>query len=211
MLQDELLRGNDYAPSRVAGSQIRLEKVHAQQSEILIEKFFSDQGETKGAFNKKIHMALSNTSTSETYVVKDITSNELGFVSYSKQVDNQITVLFLRVGKAQICQYVAKYLVNEIVLAASSEKKSTVLIKDQYLSKTVIAALQENGFLKVADSWVKLTLPKILDIQDTIKQLLDTSWPDYTKKLTTGLVSALKDKPNKSILLGIEKGLALEN
>ncbi len=32
LMQDELMRGDDYAPSRLAGSQIRIEKVHSQQS-----------------------------------------------------------------------------------------------------------------------------------------------------------------------------------
>lgn len=41
LMQDELLRGNDYAPSRMAGSQIRVEKVHSQQSEKLVGKFFA--------------------------------------------------------------------------------------------------------------------------------------------------------------------------
>ena len=60
LMQDELLRGNDYTPSRLTGSQIRIEKVRSQQSERLVKKFLPDQGETKGAFNKNLQSVLIN-------------------------------------------------------------------------------------------------------------------------------------------------------
>src|SRR5687768_14082190 len=35
LMQDELMRGEDYSPSRLAGSQIHIEKVHSHQSDAL--------------------------------------------------------------------------------------------------------------------------------------------------------------------------------
>ena len=48
----------------------------------------------------------------------------------------------------QICQYVAKYLVNNVVLTASAENRNTILIKDEYMSEYIVSAIQEGGFLK---------------------------------------------------------------
>ncbi len=207
LLQDELLRGNDYAPSRLAGSQIRLEKVHSQQSKSLVEKFLPDQGETKSVFNKKIQIALSNASTSETFVVLDALEEGLGLISYSRQFDGQIIVSLLRVGKAQICQYISKYLVNNIVLIASAEKRNTILIKDEYLSENVVSALQDDGFLKIPEGWVKMTLKEILDVQETITQLSDSAWPEYAKEPMNNIVSVLQPMSNQSALLEIERRL----
>ena len=62
LMQDELMRGDDYAPSRLAGSQIRIEKIHTQQSNKYVEKFLSHQNETKNRFDKKLQLVLSNAS-----------------------------------------------------------------------------------------------------------------------------------------------------
>ena len=101
LMQDELFRGDDYSPSRLAGSQIRVEKVHSQQSEKLVEKFLANQGETKGAFGRKLRIILSNVSSVETYVVMEAQGEELGLVSYSRQFDGQIIVPIFKLDELQ--------------------------------------------------------------------------------------------------------------
>lgn len=107
LMQDELLRGDDYTPARLAGSQIRTEKVRSQQSERLVELFLSNKGESKGVFNKKLQMVLSSASNVETFVVFGSQEEELGLISYSRQKDNQIIVPVFRIGRDPICQYIA--------------------------------------------------------------------------------------------------------
>jgi ribosomal protein S18 acetylase RimI-like enzyme/predicted nucleic acid-binding protein len=203
LLQDELLRGDDYAPSRLAGSQIHLEKVHSQESQKIVEKFLSDQTETKNALNKKIQILLSNAASTETYMVKDASGEELGLVSYSRQTDGQVLVHLLRVGKLQICQYVAKYLVNNVVLSAGSLNKDEILVNDEHLSEKVVYALQESGFLKTSAGWVKISLRQILDIKDVENQLGDLRFAEYSKVIT----SALQSSPSDAVLLEVEKYL----
>lgn len=205
--QDELIRGEDYAPSRLAGSQIRMEKVHGQQSERLITKFLPDQGETKSIFRRKLHLALSNASTVETYVVMDDQGNELGLISHSRQFEGQIVIPIFRVGQAQICQYVAKYLVNKILLTASAENRNITKITDEYLSPKIIAALQESGFVHTQDSWVKITIQEVLGINDAIMHLSNSIWPDFVKDPLLNIILALQSVPNQTVLLEIEKRL----
>jgi predicted nucleic acid-binding protein/ribosomal protein S18 acetylase RimI-like enzyme len=207
LMQDELLRGDEYVPSRLAGSQIRIERVHSQQSEKLIERFLCDQEETKGTFRKTIQLLLGNASTIETFVVMDAQGVEHGLISYSRQFNGEIVVPVFRVGKAKICQYVAKYLVNKVVLTASAEKRNLIRVVDAHLPAPVIFALQDNGFIKVKDGWFKATLPKILRSYEVIEQLSSHDWPDYAKGSLNNLASSIPSSPNKSTLLEIEKNL----
>lgn len=165
------------------------------------------QGETKGAFNKKLQMALSHASTIESFVVIDTQGEEQGLVSYSRQIDGQIVVPILRVRQAQICQYVAKYLVNNVVLIASAENRSTIRVNDEYLSEKVVAALNESGFFQIQDGWAKITLQEVLDVNETVTQLSNSVWPDYVKNPLSDIVLALQSAPNQSVLLEIEKRL----
>lgn len=207
LMQDELLRGDDYTPSRLAGSRIRTEKVRSQQSERLVELFLSHQGESKGEFNKKLQMVLSSASNVETFVVFGPQEEELGLISYSRQSDNQIVVPIFRVGRDSICQYIAKYLVNNLILTASAEKRTGVKIDDKYLSDKVISSLQENGFLRDEDAWYKVALPEILSKEDLKSRLTKNDWANETKKVLANLVEVLQAEPNQSVLLDVEKSL----
>lgn len=207
LMQDELFRGDNYSPSRLAGSQIHAEKVHSQQSEELVRKFLADQSETKGAFGRKLRIALGNVSANETYVVMNAQDEELGLISYSRQFDGQMIVPIFRVGKTQINQYIAQYLVNNIVLIASAEGRNTIRITDQYLSSKVIPALQESRFFRVQDDWVKIALQTVLKTEETIMRLSDSDWPEYVKQPLKKIASALSTMPSQSILLEVEKTL----
>lgn len=207
LMRDELMRGDDYAPSRLAGSQIRIEKIHAQQSKKYVEKFLSQQNETKNKFDKKLQLVLGNASIIETFVVMDAQGEEHGLISYSRQLEGQLVVPVFRIGQLPISQFVAKYLVNNLVLTASAEGRSVIKVVDEYLSQKVIIALQESGFFQLQDCWVKITLQEVINVTDTIARLSDTMWPDYVQKPIEELISTLNSAPSQAVLEEIEKGL----
>jgi hypothetical protein len=207
LMQDELMRGDDYAPSRLAGSQIRVGKMHTQQSKKYVEKFLFPQNETKSRFNKKLQLVLTNASTIETFVVMDAQGEEHGLISYSRQFEDQLVVPVFRIGKFPISQFVAKYLVNNLVSTASTENRNIIKIVDDYLSQKVVIALQESGFFQLQDCWVKITLQEVINVTDTIARLSNTFWPDYVKKSTEELISALNSMPSQAVLQEIEKAL----
>jgi hypothetical protein len=191
----------------LAGSQIRVEKVHAQQSEKCVQKFLSPQGETKNKFNKKLQLTLSNASFIETFIVMDGQGEEHGLISHSRQFDGQLIVPFFRVGQFPISQFVAKYLVNNLVLTASEESRSIIKVVDEYLSQKVISALQESGFIEIQACWVKIVLQEVINVNDVIVRLSNTIWPDYVRKPIRELISTLNSAPSQPALLEIEKGL----
>jgi predicted nucleic acid-binding protein/GNAT superfamily N-acetyltransferase len=207
LMQDELLRGDDYAPSRVAGSQIRIEKVHSQQSEEIVEKFLFNQGETKAALNRRLQIALSQALTVETFIVRDSGNELVGLISFSRQFDGQMDILIFRVGKAPICNYVAKYLVNNIVLTASAEGRNAIILNDEYLSESIVSSLREGGFLRVSDSWLKITLHGILGKQEVVAKLSASCWPDFARETAGNMLSVLNSTPSQSVMLEIEKWL----
>ncbi len=205
LMQDELLRGEDYAPSRLAGSNIRIEKVHSQQSGMLIKSFLPDSGETKGSFNKKLQLALSNASTVETRVVLDAQGEAYGLISCSRQSDGQMDVPIFRVGKSAICRVVARYLINNLVMTASMENRKSIRISDEHLSPKVIPALQESGFFQFQEGWLKVGLQDTLDVNSTIALLSAPQWPDFSRDLLDKLTSLLHSASNSDVMLDIEK------
>jgi GNAT superfamily N-acetyltransferase/predicted nucleic acid-binding protein len=207
VLQDELLRGSDYAPSRMAGTQIHFEKVHSQQSEKLIARFLSPREETKGNFSKRLQLALSNASTIDTFGVMDAHGEEYGLISYSRQIDNQLIVPIFRVGQSPICQIVARYLASNLVLTASAEGRNTIKIIDKYLPQKVISALQESEFFQYEDCWGKLTFQGVLSVNDAIAQLTTSGWPDFSQKHVADLLKILQSASNSAALLALEKNL----
>jgi len=207
LMQDELMRGEDYSPSRLAGSQIHIEKVHSHQSDALVDQFLSSQGETKGTFNKRLQLVLSNASTVETFVVTDAHGEKQGLISYSRQLDHQIVVPIFRVKQSSICQFVAKYLVNNLILTAAAENRNAIKIDDKYLSPKIIIALQESGFFQVQNCWVKIALQATLSISDTIVQLTDAAWPIYMREPLDDIVLVLCSEPRQAALLEIERRL----
>jgi hypothetical protein len=201
------MRGEDYSPSRLGGSQIRVEKVHSYQSVELVEQFLPSQGQTKSEFNRKIQWVLTNATAIDTFTVIDPGGEKQGLISYSRQFDSQIIVPIFRVKQAPICQYVAKYLVNDLVLTAASEKRNIIKVDDEYLSEKIIFALQESGFFRTQNSWVKIALEKTADIAGVVKELSDMTWPDYIKSSINELVLALNSAPSQMVLQKIEKNL----
>jgi hypothetical protein len=206
-MQDELMRGEDYSPSRLAGSQIRIEKIHTQQSKKYVEKFLSQQNETKKKFDKKLQLVLGNASIIETFIVMDAQGEEHGLISYSRQLEGQLVVPIFRIGQLPISQFVAKYLVNNLILTASAESRSIIKIGDEYLSQKIILALQESGFFQLQDCWVKITLQEAINVTDTIARLSNNIWPDYLRKPIEELISTLNSAPSQAVLEEIEKGL----
>lgn len=207
LMQDELMRGDDYSPSRLAGSQIRLEKVHSQQSNKLLDQFLPDQVETKGVFNKKLQLVLSNASTIETFVVIDSQGDEQGLISYSRQFEGQLVVPIFRVRQAPVCRYVAKYLVNNLVLTAAAENRNIIKVTDGFASEKVIFSLQESGFFRIQDDWVKIILQEVANISDTVVRLTSPVWPDFVMNPIDTLVSTLSNSPSQAVLQEIEKSL----
>lgn len=207
LMQDELMRGEDYSPSRLAGSQIRIEKIHTQQSKKYVEKFLSQQNETKNKFDKKLQLVLGNASIIETFIVMDAQGEEHGLISYSRQLEGQLVVPIFRIGQLPISQFVAKYLVNNLILTASAESRSIIKIGDEYLSQKIILALQESGFFQLQDCWVKITLQEAINVTDTIARLSNNIWPDYLRKPIEELISTLNSAPSQAVLEEIEKGL----
>jgi predicted nucleic acid-binding protein len=205
LLQDELMRGEEYSPLRLGGSQISVEKVHSHQSTELVEQFLPSHGQTKSDFNRKIQSVLTNASSIETLVVIDPNGEKQGLISYSRQSASQLIVPIFRVKQAPICQYVAKYLVSDLVLIAAAENRYIIKVDDEYMSEKVIFSLLESGFFRVGNSWVKIALQKIIDIEDVVKELTSVDWPDYLESSVHQLLLTLNSSPSQTALQKIER------
>jgi hypothetical protein len=95
-------------------------------------------------------------------------------------------------------------LVNEAVLISAKEKRFITKVEDEFLSKTVVAALEEGGFSKTSDGWVKINLSGILQLSELSLILSTYEWPDCVREFIEKIQINLKEKETK-VLLEIEK------
>ncbi|RLF27107.1 MAG: hypothetical protein DRN14_05815 [Thermoplasmata archaeon] len=205
--RDEVLRQAEYFPSRLAGSQIKIEKVHTQQTKELLGSFLAPQEETKGKFNHKLQIYLSDPRTYETSIVRDF-DKSLALMVQEKR-DTEILIPLLRLERKPISKIMIRYLINKIILDSSKAGIHVVRISDKYLSETVLDALKEYGFVKISKEWIKISFQEILNTSELLNMLSSRKWEDNAKHVVQSIIQALNAVSIKEteLMLEIEKTL----
>ncbi len=205
LLQDELLRGAEYSPSRLSGSHVFTERVHSQQSSTLISKFLAYQDETKKGLNKKLQLILSNPTSHDVFVVRG-GQEELGLIAYSRLIDNELVIPVFRVGETSVCQIIARHLADSAVLLSSSENRMITRVTDDYLPEFVSDALQKSGFFRIQNEWIKVNIPGVLSKKNIVEKLSSKDFPVPLYEPFEKIVSVLNniEQCNIDILLDIE-------
>ncbi len=205
--RDEVLRQAEYFPSRLAGSKIKIEKVHTQQTKELIRSFLAPQEETKGKFNHKLQIYLSDPRTYETSIVRDF-DKPLALVVQEKS-DTEVLIPLLRLERKPISKIMIRYLINKIILDSSKDGFHVVRISDKYLSKTVLDALKEYGFVYISKEWIKISFQEVLNTTELLNMLSSRKWKDNAKQVVQNIIQVLKAISIKDteLMLEIEKTL----
>jgi GNAT superfamily N-acetyltransferase len=158
--QDQLIREAEYQPARLAGCQVKIERVHSSQGGFLQNTFRAPQGETKAEFGQKLYPLLADPRTSETYVIKSA-GNPLALIIHSRQNRRELGIPVFRITCGPLSATLARHLVLHSVLNSSREERVLTKVSDPYLSDEAIDALQEIGFVLVDENWIMANLPVV--------------------------------------------------
>ena len=180
--QDQLMREAEYQPARLAGSQIKIERVHSGKSTDLEDTFRAPQGETKSEFRHRLYLYLADPHTFEINVVQDA-EQSIALVIYGRQNQHELEIPTFRVARGSLSATLARHLVLHSVLVSSREERVLTKVIDSYLGDEVVGALQELGFVFTNGVWIKANLPVAETAEELMSRLtsLSTDFPQASQ------------------------------
>lgn len=208
--QDQLMRETEYQPARLAGSQIKIERVHPGQTSFLEDAFRAPREETKVGFQQKLHLCLSDPRTFETDIVQSA-ERPLALIVHGRQNQQELEIPIFRVVRDPLSATLARYLVLRSILVSSGEERVLTKITDSYLSNDVADALREMGFVFTGDLWIKASLPVVETVEGVVSRLssLSIDFPQvsqYFQQIADTLTMAYSVS-NVQTMLQIERAL----
>lgn len=169
--QDALMRESEYQPARLAGSMLKIERVHSERSFFLEEIFLAPKSESKAEFRRRIQVCLADPRTFEVRIVKSA-EQPLALIVYGRQNQRELEIPMLRIVQNSLSATLARYLVLQTILFSSGEERILATVSDTHLSNDIIDALQESGFVFVGNVWMKASLTGVESVEELASRLL---------------------------------------
>jgi len=209
---DELTRESQYQPARLSGSQISTRRVKAPEIPVLVEAFqHSEARETKGGFRKLLGRFLANPYRFETSTLFDVEQNPLALVVLERESPQHLGIPIFRVARGSLSSTLAVHVLSRCVSIAARERRPLLRIEDPYLSNDVLNALQENAFVPLDSSWIRIGFAAVetagqlaSKLGDLIPKFGETY--DYLEELCGKLKKASSTDDEES-LLELERAL----
>jgi predicted nucleic acid-binding protein/GNAT superfamily N-acetyltransferase len=209
--QDQLMREAEYQPARLAGSQIKIERVSSGQESFLNGLFRAPQEETKGRFRQRLHLCLSRPRTCETSIIRSA-KRPLALIAHRKQNQHKLEIPLFRVVQDSLSATLARHLALRAVIDSYEGGKALTEVSDPYVSSDVNEALRETGFAFTDGLWVKANLSTIGTTDELLSELtsLGSDFPSlrqHSQQISETLTDA-HSKNDVVSMLQIEHALS---
>ena len=166
---DELLRESEYAPARLAGSEISFQRLTSDSLRGVIGEFLATgRGEKKHELSTILDGALADPKRVDAIEVTIAGGKRLAISVTVRESEATNCIALLRVAPHPLAGTVARHL---IARAASPRPDTAYVLSrmtDVHAPDCVSNAMPELGFVRQGDHWVKLSLK----LCDTRKNLL---------------------------------------
>jgi len=208
--QDALIREAEYQPARLAGSQVKIKRVHSSQGALLQDTFRAPQKETKAAFRQRLQPCLTAPHIFETDIVQSA-DQPLALIIHGRQNPRELEIPVFRMVQSSLSPTLARYLILYSVLLSSGEGRVLTKVTDPYLSDGAIDALQEMGFVFTGGFWIKANIPMVETVDALSSRLasLSTDFPQasqYFRQMADTLETA-HSVDNTRTMLQVERSL----
>lgn len=178
--QDSLSRETEYRPDRLAGCNLKVERLQASRVEEVEQAFHIVQRETRAEFRNRLHICLSEPRVFEVSV---ISSHEgyLGLLILDRRIKNQLRIPVFRLTQNRLAATLSRHLLHNAILKASKEERALAVLDDPHLSQIILDALPELGFVSVEGIWAKVNLTLIDTAENlgTALRSLSRDLPDF--------------------------------
>jgi ribosomal protein S18 acetylase RimI-like enzyme/predicted nucleic acid-binding protein len=171
---DELRRGVEYEPARLAGTQLSTRLVQSSQEQLLTDHFQnSHHQETRAQFQSKLRRFMSQPDRYQSFVIWDSQNNPLGLMVHDMIKEYQLDIPLLRFGRSKHAMTLARHLVRRSILKASQQEKSFTVFSDLVPESVITTTLGELGFVLTKNGWLKVNLPVAATVSQIGSQLLN--------------------------------------
>ncbi len=153
---DELERVKEYQNMRLAGTNLSIRQVKAQEDTRLADVFQYSDKENRSAFLTCIRDLLSNPTVTPCYMVED-EGVPLILFSYQRPA-YELHVPLFRINTKSPQKRLVRYLLLRFVTTSAQEGCLFTCITENILHPIVEEALQEDAFQHTHDRWIKPNL-----------------------------------------------------
>ena len=158
LLIDQIKNKSDYNSVRLAGANYESKNIEANEVNTLSDVFICKEfDEKKHEFNSRITTIVSDFKNSYFKVVKDSVGSYIGIVG-GKIVGSNLSISILRTNKSKISAVLFYQLVNDILSFAVENNITKVIIDEKHLNEIQHEILDNYGFEKKDNTWLKLVI-----------------------------------------------------
>lgn len=207
LLIDQIKNKSDYNSVRLAGANYESKNIGANDVNTLSDVFICKEfDEKKHEFNSLITTIISDFKNSFFKVVKDSVGNYIGIVG-GKIDGANLSISILRTNKSKISAVLFYQLVNDILSYAVDNNITKVSIDEKYLNEIQHEILDNYGFEKKDNTWLKLVIKGQFLTDDFLNQ--NTSINDiWDVSSIKNKLSVLKDEEKNLLKFQLERKLS---
>ena len=188
---DKLERYDDYKPSRLAGTNARIQKIDNLNEDELAKNFQKHElGETKKQFLSSLRDILKDPINNDCYIIRKRNNDLIGLLCYKNNKNGEMEVPLIRAVKSSLEYTIIHYLAFKSTIDSYTRSNILTSIKDKYICRAVKQVLLKNNFSNCDENLIKLNVNKSstsVDISNYMRSF------DINNKHLTGVLHKLDD------------------
>jgi len=169
---EELRNEQDYQRARLAESELRFRRVSTISS--LPTGQFVATGERERGLVEQLNTAFAHPDRYECHIVETSDGRPMA-IHVVEKTDRRMVVPLFRLSKhvvnTRLAPTLARTLLSGIVQNSLQSQLLVVEITDARLSDVAVAALNLTGFFKSGSTWLKVSIPEPLAVEDVPKRI----------------------------------------
>ncbi len=155
---DQLLRAEEYAPRRLAGTLHKARRATSQDLDDLEPSFReSSSGERRTDFERTLRACLDDPKGTRLEICSDPDGAKAALIATASD-ETSLRIRMLRVTRDRIAPTLLRYQIERMIRRSAQSGLACVRISDRFLSSDGKTAAAEAGFLPVGEEWIKIQL-----------------------------------------------------
>ncbi|MEC3905540.1 hypothetical protein VOI54_00770 [Tamlana sp. 2201CG12-4] len=190
---DENIQVSKYKPETLIGTDISTTRVTSDNINLFTTTFLKST-ERKSHFQRIIRNSLSFPNKFELITIskKEIL---LAFLIFDRTSDKKLKIPVFRFTNNSLKTTLSKHLLFKSILTSINEERVIIEITEKYLDSDIIINIQEARFVGVENTWVKININGVLEVNEIKKRLIDEP---STKEIFSKIISNLDENNDES-------------
>ena len=169
----ELSQRQSYAPDRIAGLNLRWQRLTSNDFVDFPFESFLKQGERKGKFMEKVEPFLAKPNRYECELLW--CENEVVAIRVHSSSSDMLITHLARVAHSVGQSLFGRFLITDTISKAVERNLSIVKFEEISFSPNLIPDLLETGFTRYNDSFVRFSFSLCLDRQEVLSKIAELS------------------------------------